>query len=569
MNSSESTAVRSSITRTYFLPLLLLAASATALAQKPTTSSRLEHAEKEPQNWLTYYGNYNGWSYSQLNQITRENVRQLVPVWTFPAGFPPPNLGLRQGLESAALVVDGVLYFEGMQNNVYAVDAATGKELWNYTYKWGEKPIGGIKGARGLAYADGRVFMGSQDNHLVALDAETGNEDWNVEVQDFFQCVCKITGAPLIVKDKVITGVAGGGQLHMRGYIDAFDIKTGQRVWHFDTIPSPDQPGGDTWPGDTWKMGGGATWNTGTYDPELNLVYWGTGDPSPAYKPDTRPGANLYATSLLALDADTGKLKWYFQETPHDLYDYDSQPEAMILDLEIGGKKRKVVLHASKNGFAYIYDRETGQFLRAYPYGSPNWAKGIDENGKPVDPLVPEQQTDFIICPSMASGARGINHGAYSPRTGLWYTTDFELCSYLKDGDTPPVETLNPKVLPNITAFEPATGKKVWTFNTKFYNMSSLLTTAGDLIFGGDLEGNAFALDAKTGQQLWTFNTGGRISSPPVTYSVGGRQFVAISSGGGSQTETFVPRLYSAETKGRVPQPNATLFVFALPEKGK
>ena len=410
-------------------------------------------------------------------------MKQLVPAWAFPAGFPPPNLGLRQGLESAALVVDGVLYFEGMQNNVYAVDAATGKELWNYTTSGEKSRSAGSKARAALRMPMAGFSWAARTTTLSRLTPKPGTKIWNVEVEDFFQCVCKITGAPLIVKDKVITGVAGGGQLHMRGYIDAFDIKTGQRVWHFDTIPSPDQPGGDTWPGDTWKMGGGATWNTGTYDPELNLVYWGTGDPSPAYQPDTRPGANLYATSLLALDADTGKLKWYFQETPHDLYDYDSQPEAMILDLEIGGKKRKVVLHASKNGFAYIYDRETGQFLRAYPYGSPNWAKGIDENGKPIDPLVPEQQTDFIICPSMASGARGINHGAYSPRTGLWYTTDFELCSYLKGGDTPPVETLNPKVLPNITAFEPATGKKVWTFNTKFYNMSSSADDRGRFDF--------------------------------------------------------------------------------------
>ena len=182
---SETTAVRRSLAQTYFLSFFLLAGSGAALAQKPANVTRLEHADKEPQNWLSYYGNYNGWSYSQLNQITRENVKQLVPVWAFPAGFPPPNLGLRQGLESAALVVDGVLYFEGMQNNVYAVEAATGKELWNYTYKWGDKPIGGIKGARGLAYSDGRVYMGSQDNHLVALDAETGNELWNVEVRGF------------------------------------------------------------------------------------------------------------------------------------------------------------------------------------------------------------------------------------------------------------------------------------------------------------------------------------------------------------------------------------------------
>lgn len=538
------------------------------IAQQASTASRIENAEKEPQNWMTFYGNYKGWSYSPLNQITRQNVKQLAPAWAFSAGAPPAVTQLRTGLEATPLVVDGVLYLEGTQNNVYAIDAATGKSLWSYTYKWPDKAITGIKGARGLAFGEGRVYMGTQDNHLVALDAETGKETWNIEVENFFDCLCKITGAPLFVNGKVVTGVAGGGQQHLRGYIDAFDAKTGQRVWHFDTIPSPDQPGGETWNGDTWKMGGGATWLTGTYDPELKLIFWGTGDPSPAYKPDTRPGLNLYATSLLALDADTGKLKWYFQETPHDLYDYDSQPEPVILDLKLAGANRKIILHPSKNGYAYVYDRTTGELLNAFAYGTPNWTKGLDKAGKPIDPVIPEEQKDFVICPSIRSGSRNIAHSAYSPRTGWWYTTDLELCSYLKNGEDNPQEMLNPNVAPNISAFDPATGKRQWTFNTHYYNMSSLLATAGDLIFGGDLGGEAFALDAKTGQKLWTFNTGGRIAAAPVAFSVNGKQYVAISTGGGSQTETYLQQLYPQDAS-RIPQPGSTLFVFALPEKNK
>ena len=531
-------------------------------------ASRIEHAEKEPQNWLTFYGNYGGWSYSPLNQITRENVKQLVPAWAFSAGAPPASTTIRNGLEAAPLVADGVLYLEGMQNNVYAMEAATGRALWTYTYKWGDKPITGIKGARGLALGDGRVYMGTQDNHLVSLDAETGKEIWNVEVQSFSECLCKITAAPLLVKDKVITGVAGGGQLHMRGYVDAFDAKTGERLWHFDVIPSPGQPGSETWTDESWKMGGGATWFTGTYDPELNLIYWGTGDPAPAYKPDVRPGLNLYATSLLALDADTGQLKWYFQETPHDLYDYDSQAEPVIVDLTLDGRKRKVIVHPSKNGFVYVYDRATGDLLRTFPYSWQNWTKGLDAHGVPKETVIPEDQKNFLICPSISNGARGISHSAYSPRTGLWYTTDLEMCSFLVDGADNRKDAMNPNILPNISAYDPATGKKQWTFNTKFYNMSSLLATAGDLIFAGDLEGNAFALDARTGQKLWSFNTGGRIASPPVSFSAGGRQFVTVSVGGGSTVENYVPNLYP-ETKDRYPQPGATLFVFALPEKSK
>jgi alcohol dehydrogenase (cytochrome c) len=538
-----------------------------AAAQEPTTS-RIEHADKEPQNWLSFYGNYRGWSYSDLNQITRENVKQLVPAWAFAAGFPPPSTGLRPGLEATPLVVDGVLYLEGMQNNIYAIEAATGRPLWTYTYKWPETVTYSIRGARGLAFGDGRLYMGTQDNHLVAVDVATGEEAWNVHVEENSECKCRITAPPLFVKGKVITGNAGSGYEHMRGHVNAYDAKTGALLWHFETIPSPGEPGSETWagaPDNYWKTGGGGTWFTGTYDPELNLVYWGTGDPTPI-DAATRPGANLYTASLLALDAETGQLKWYFQETPHDLYDYDSAPEPIILDTDVEGRKRKLILHPTKNGFAYLYDRETGKFVRAFPYSSVNWTKGIDENGRPTETVIPKQQKDFLICPSIHTGARGIPHSAYSPRTGWWYTTDFEICTHLKDGSDQ--DELNPTVPPNISAFDPATGKKQWTFNTKYYNMSSVLATAGDLIFGGDLEGNAFALDARTGQKLWSFNTGGRIASAPVSFSVNGRQYVAIASGGGSEMEARVTKFYP-ETAGHIPQPASTLFVFVLPAKSK
>jgi alcohol dehydrogenase (cytochrome c) len=545
----------------YFVPV----AVPSAAAQEPTTS-RIEHADKEPQNWLSFYGNYRGWSYSELNQITRENVKQLVPVWAFPAGFPPSGTGLRPGLEATPLVVDGVLYLEGMQNNIYAMEAATGRPLWSYTYKWPETVTYSIRGARGLAFGDGRVYMGTQDNHLVAVDVATGEQAWNVHVEENSECKCRITAPPLFVKGKVITGNAGSGYEHMRGHVNAYDAKTGALLWHFETIPSPGEPGSETWagaPDDYWKTGGGGTWFTGTYDPELNLVYWGTGDPTPI-EATTRPGANLYTASLLALDADTGRLKWYFQETPHDLYDYDSAPEPIILDMDVAGRKHKLILHPTKNGFAYEYERETGKFVRAFPYSSANWTRGIDENGRPTETVIPKQQKDFLICPSIHTGARGIPHSAYSPRTGWWYTTDFEICTHLKDGSDQ--DELNPSVPPNISAFDPATGKKQWTFNTNYYNMSSLLSTAGDLIFGGDLEGSAFALDARTGQKLWSFNTGGRIASAPVSFSVNGRQYVAIASGGGSETETRLTKFYP-DPPGRLPQPASTLFVFALPER--
>ena len=539
-----------------------------ATAQDETTS-RIVHADKEPQNWLTFYGNYRGWSYSPLNQITRENVKRIAPVWAFPAGYPSGVANLRPGLEAAPLVVDGVLFLEGMQNNVYAVDAATGRSIWTYEFKWPEVKTFSIRGARGLAYGDGRIYMGTQNNHLVALDAKTGAEVWNIHIEENSECECRITAAPLYVKGKVFTGNAGSGYQALRGHINAYDAKTGSLVWHFEVIPATGEPGSETWPGapeNYWKTGGGGTWFTGTYDAELNVIYWGTGDPTPI-DGKLRPGGNLYTASLLALDVDTGKLKWYFQETPHDLYDYDSSSEPIIVDMDVAGQKRQVIVHPTKNGYTYEYDRETGKFLRSFAYSAPNWNKGIDAQGKPIDPIVPKDQKDMLICPSIHTGARGIQHSAYSPRTGWWYNSDFELCSHFINGSDKGDE-LNPNVPPNISAFDPVTGKKEWTFNTKYYNMSSLLATAGDLIFGGDLNGDVFALDARTGQKLWSFNTGGRIASAAVSYSVNGRQYIAIGSGGGSEVEGRLAKYYP-EVAGHMAQPASTLFVFALPEKQK
>jgi len=532
------------------------------VAQEPT-AARIERTDKEPQNWLTYYGNYGAWSYSPLNQITRDNVKQLVPVWALSAGY-PTNSSLRAGLESAPLVEDGVLYLEGMQNNVYAVDAATGQRLWSYVYHWPEQSIPGGKGARGIAIGEGLVFMGTQDSHVVALDAKTGKETWNVVMDDVFKCLCGITSAPLYVRGKVITGVAGGDG-PFRGYIKAFDAKSGKLLWTFYTIPAPGEPGSETWVGDSWKTGGVATWLQGSYDPDLNLLYWGTGNAYPDLSGKGRQGDNLYAASLIALDPDTGTLKWHFQETPHDVYDFDSAMEPVLFDSSEGGRMRKLVLHSSKNGFAYLIDRESGKFLKGFPYaGTVNWTPGLDQNGKPIDAFVPENKpTNQLTCPGTA-GARNFNHSAYSPRTGWWYTSSAEWCSRIAPGPNLRAgRALNPDSPPHIAAFDPLTGKQQWIFATQYVNNSSLLATGGDLIFGGDMDGDTFALDARNGKKLWSFNTGARIVSPPVSFSVNGRQFVAIGSGGGSvadgQIATFWP-----ETKDKQPQSAATLFVFAL-----
>ena len=348
------------------------------------------------------------------------------------------------------------------------------------------------------------------------------------------------------------------------------DAKTGDLLWTFYTIPAPGEPDSDTWAGDAWKTGGVATWLPGSYDPDLNLIYWGTGNAFPDLVGEARPGSNLYAASIVALDADTGKLKWYFQETPHDVYDFDSNPEPVLFDATFGGQLRKLVLHSSKNGFAYLLDRETGAFLKGFPFAATvNWTKGLDASGKPIDPFVPEESaTTPLTCPGTA-GARNFNHSAYSPRLGWWFTSSTEMCSRIVPGPSLRAgRALNPGVPPHISAFDPLTGMEQWRFMTKYVNQSSLLVTGGDLIFGGDMDGDAFALDARTGRKLWSFNTGGRIVSPPVAFSVNDRQFVAIGSGGGSIADGQIST-YWPETKGREPQSAATLFVFALPERSQ
>ena len=546
---------------------VILWGAGSVAAQEPA-ARRIEQADREPQNWLTFYGNYRAWSYSPLEQITRENVKQLVPAWAFPTGG-------QNGLQAAPLVVDGVLYLENHQNHVFAMEAATGRPLWTYSYEAAESKSQPIPGARGLAIGYGLVYMGTHDNHLVALDAKTGKEIWNVQVPDPVPC-CGITGAPLLVKDKVITGVTGGEVEH-RGYLTAFDAKTGKMVWRFNTTPSPGEPGSETWSGDSWKTGGASTWFTGSYDPELNLIYWGVGNPSSDFVGDRREGTNLYTDSLIALDADTGKLKWYFQEVPHDLWDFDSNAEPVLVDLNQNGRMRKLVIHSTKGGYAYVLDRETGKLVKAFPYvQNLNWSGGLDKDGKPRKPVMPVKGSNFLFCPGTIGG-RNFNHSAYSPRTGLWYSNDFEICARLEPetvdakegernfGGTFAME-LSPNSKPNIGAFDPLTGERKWTFATNYPNASSLLATAGDLIFAGDLGGNAFALDAKSGEKLWSFNTGGKIASPPVSFSVNGRQYVAISTGGGSIVERSLLTLYP-EAKGHVPADASTLFVFALPVK--
>jgi len=534
------------------------------------TAERLSQAGKEPHNWLSYGGTYNAWRYSSLDQINKNNLKKLVPVWAFQTGKTDG------GFSCTPLVADGVMYISSPWNRVFAINAVTGKELWHYYYPV-PKEFGLIYGPwnRGVALGYVLVFMGTIDNHLVALDSKTGKEVWNVNIENVQQCGCNISGAPLVVKDKVIVGVTGGDSAH-RGYINAFDAETGRRAWRFWTIPGPGEKGHETWEGDSWKNGGGSTWMTGSYDPELNLLYWGVGNPAADFYGESRSGANLYTDCMIALDPDSGELKWYYQEIPHDVWDWDSAYEAVLLDLPVKGTLRKLLVNPDKGGYTWVLDRTNGQFINAWPLADNiNWISGIDAQGNLLGRKEPPVGKPTLICPSIGGG-RSWNHAAYSPRTGLFYTTGIEWCQMVtvQKEEPKPGATFFGGVFElrkppkgeaggHFDAVDPLTGKRQWTYKSKYPLLASALATGGDLVFTGDPEGNFLAFDAKTGEKLWSFATGSGHRGSPITYSVGGRQYVAVPSGWGSAVAGLFPQLWpeSEDFPG-----GSTLFVFALSE---
>ena len=547
----------------------LLLAAGLALGEE-VDSARLDRAVDEPENWLTYYGTYKSWRYSPLDQINRSNIEQLRPVWAFESGVTDG------GLQAAPLVVDGTMYVSTAWNHVFALDAATGEQIWRYDYPKPDQ-IPGTYGTwnRGVAVAYGLVFMGTLDNHVVALDRETGEEVWRVEVENSKQCGCNITAAPLVVKDLVITGVTGGDSAH-RGYINAFDARTGRHRWRFWTIPGPGEPGHDTWAGDSWVYGGGSTWVTGTYDPELDLLYWAVGNPAADFYGGDREGDNLYTDSVVALDPDTGEIQWHYQQIPHDVWDYDTAYEMVLLDLEVDGVMRKTMLNPSKSGYVWLLNRQSGEFLGAWPLvESSNWIEGIDEQGRLIGRNEPPVGETSFVCPAIGGG-RSWNHGAYSPQTGWFYSTGLEWCQTLTVRQEDPQEGLaffggefemahpkSGKAHAHLSAYDPVTGERKWRIRHKYPLLASQLATAGGLVFSGDATGRFFALDAGDGSELWSFRTGSGHRGSAITYAVGGRQYIATPSGWGSALAGLTTQLWPEAEN--FPS-GSSIFVFALPE---
>jgi alcohol dehydrogenase (cytochrome c) len=535
--------------------LVFLLLSATLVAQEPSpfgpppnreapapnlSFDRIRLAGKEPQNWLTYSGSLSSQRHSLLTQIQPGNARDLELKWVFQSR----SLDRHQ---VTPLVVDGTMYTIQSPNDVVALNAATGKQIWVYSHA----PDPAARNccgrfSRGVAIAGDTVFLASFDARIIAIDARTGKELWKTPPAGDPKQGYAFTHAPLIVKDKVIAGTAGG-EFGVRGFIAAWDVKTGNEVWRFNTVPAPGEPGNETWSGDSWRHGGAPVWVTGSYDPDTNLTYWGTGNPGPDWDGAGRVGDNLYSCSVIALDPDTGALRWHYQFSPHNEFDWDSAQIPVLADLDWQGKPRKVMLWANRNGIFYVLDRTNGEFLKGQPFVKVNWVDGFDPKGRPIPvPGMAPTKEGTLIYPGNQGGTNWYSP-SYSPRTGLFYVPTWENTSttYIK-ADTPPEFSegrgftgLFPRpgsttddVHSTIQALDPKTGQKRWTHRLSAPSTETgVLTTASDVLFSGGRDGSFFALDARSGRLLWQTNLGPSVAAGPISYAVNGKQYVSIMAG--------------------------------------
>jgi alcohol dehydrogenase (cytochrome c) len=499
--------------------------------QAQVTPQRLLDSAKEPQNWLMYSGDYAGRRFSALDQINKANAHSLIPKWVY-------QTVATGKFETTPLVVDGILYGTAQDDRAYALDARSGRPIWQYQRALPSdiRPCCG-RVNRGLAILGDKVFLGTLDSHVIALDAKTGNVAWDATVFDYRKGY-SITLAPLAVKDLVLIGVSGG-EYGIRGFIDAYDANTGERRWRCYTIPGPGEPGFETWEGDSWKIGGSPAWITGTYDPVTNTTFWTTGNPSPSNRGEGRGGDNLYSNSLLALDRDTGKIKWYFQFTKHDEHDYDATQVPVLVDQ---GDKH-LILQANRNGFFYVLDRGTGKLVSASTYAKVTWSDTKDASGAPVARKDASPTPDGSrVCPG-AAGSTNWMSPTYDSQTGLFYVTAREQCDIFSTAPQPYDEGhayYGSAYFPNddaapfwgaLRAIEPASGKIKWEWKHPSPTWSGVLSTAGGLVFTGDAEGNFIALDAATGKALWHFQCGASVYSSPMAFAVGGKEYVAVAAG--------------------------------------
>ena len=528
---------------------------------------RILNARSEPENWLTYYGAYNGQRFSPLDQINTENVKRIGPAWIFQAG----TTGLIAGastysFEAAPIVVNGIMFLSGWDGWVWALDAKTGTEIWRYKHA---TPFdvslccGNVN--RGVAVAKGKVFFVTPNAHVLALDATTGKRVWDRTYGDV-RAGESATVAPLIVKNMVIVG-SSGGEFGVRGHLDAFDIDTGELAWRCYTVPKPGEPGSDTWPaeGEAWARGGANCWITGTFDAETNLLYLGTGNPAPDFDGGVREGDNLYTDSIIAVDVDAGQIRWHYQCTPHDVWDYDSIAECILFESD----GRKLLGHFDKNGYFFVVDRTNGELVQITPFVDRITWGAITRDGRVTAKVYPEKEGEPVHFYPGPAGAKEWTHAAYSPKTGLFYVPvqdvgatatrrrrEFkESIPYWGAGVQVDIEDM----VGSISAFD-ANGEEKWRWRNELPMCASVLATGGDLVFAGEPSGEFNALDARTGEQLWQFQCGSGHHSSPTTYTVDGRQYIAVAVGWGAWAEGFLPGMLGAGH-------GSALITFALPEQ--
>ena len=532
----------------------------------PVNNEQLLSAPSNPEEWLHYGGDYANHRHSPIDDITPDNAPNLKVAWAFPTGT-------SQQFEVSPTVYDGIMYVTTSYNRIFALDAATGEIYWRYDHQQPEDLrlcCGTVN--RGAAIAGDLVLMATLDAKLIAFNRLTGEIAWERTIADYAKGF-SATSMPLVVKDMAIIGIAGG-EFGVRGFFDAYDVATGELRWRHYTVPAEGEPGTETWAGDSYKTGGAPAWTTGAYDPETDILYWTTGNPSPDWNGDLRAGDNLFSNSLLAVDPDTGERLWHFQFTPHDVWDYDGNTQIFLTDVQRDGEAVKAIVQANRNGYFYTLDRATGAFMSATQYVEQlNWAS-IDANGRPVVEARanPVEEPDFRVCPGNLGGMNGAFSGALNPDLGLVYIPTIESCQYFQKGIVAFVEgqpfmgglpiivdVMNGADYGHLSAIDIHTGEVRWRFKDPEPMMAGALSMAGGVVFTGNRDGFALALDAATGELLWKFRMGGGVRSQPVAYRAGGKTYVAIGSGNDLTIAGFAGGSVAVPEGGH-------LFVFSLPD---
>ncbi len=563
------------------VPMAPVAAQGVQVGSAPyptVTDERLQHPEAG--DWLMYRRTYDGWGFSPLKQITSSNIHSLSLAWSM-------STDLLGAHETTAIVNHGRMFITTPQNNIIALDAKTGTQLWRYARKYPDGLFQLHPTNRGVALYGDYVYMATTDCALVALDAASGKEIWTVPIDDY-KTGCYSTLAPLAVRGKIIAGYSGG-ELGVRGSVSAFDALTGKRLWKTYTVPAPNEPGGETWKGEAYKRGGGSTWITGVYDPATNTTYWGTGNPGP-WVADDRPGDNLYTNSTLALDADNGRIKSFHQYTPHDSWDWDEVSAPLLIETEVDGRLTKTATHAGRNGYLWILDRDRLNFLHAFPFSNNNVFTSIDsKTGRPTvdESKRPGATQGAEFCPSLGGG-KDWPPEAWSPQTKLLYIpANNNICAFLPKGGVPEAHTQGIYVgyevesifgsvragagasdhLGELQAWDLNTGKRVWQHNFKTVLWSPLLVTGGDILFAGGTPDRLFrAFDARTGDQLWSFPLPSGAIGVPTSFEVDGEQYVAVTTGWDLDARGLQSGIDKVQgTKTVVPQ-GGTVLVFKLRE---